>query len=291
MTRRKLCLGWAVVGCLATAFGCESQIREGDDSGVVLFGRVAGEYTVCFNLSSDVTRLEPSVVCDPEGQTPYSFNILVETGTDDQGDPCGPFNLPFEQPLAIQPDGTFVITQGDVTVQATLTSGGSVETGTGQGSAVEQVGTAGTGGDAGTGGTGGSGGTGGGFRTCEVMWEASTSAPCFEEAAERCNLLQTCCESIYLLPPFAAECQAVVNACDPDACDETLAGYVGCQQPPICTPQQDLFGVCTFLNNCCNTIDLTKSELETCLATAQACQPPDCVALINDYPDCEFPEP
>jgi len=276
MKRVQLGLAGFAAVCLATgSLGCDAEASTRVATDVVLFGRVDDVYSVCFNVSPELTELRPSVACDPEGETPFAFNIQVEAGSSSEGETCA-FVLRVDEAVPLEDDGTFQIPENTgpdeiPAVVGSLTSEGTVERGSGVGTARRQVEIVVEGMAEQT--------------SCEVIWDASTEPVCFEEAAERCDLLRTCCDSIYLVPPIMRECQAVVDACDPAECETVLAGFPACPQPPLCTLEQDPEQVCEDeLEVCCNTADLDQEQLIDCLNTAEACVPESCTSLFNELP-------
>ena len=269
MRRVALCL-LPALGCLgAFLAGCESDSRTDTSSDTVFFGRVASSYEVCFNVNEDFTALTPSDVCDSAGVTPFSFIIDVTEGSDQDGEPCA-FRIAIEEPIPLEGtdvgESPFFVVDGVPIPGSDLVGSfrGTIGAGTADGFArVETTGV-----------------------SCEILWAASTSPVCREDAAADCNLLLTCCQSIYLLPPFAAECLTTVNNCDPTTCLEVLGGYPQCPQSSTCTPAEDPNGVCALLEQCCNSEDFPQEELLSCLETASSCDPTACEALLAEYPEC-----
>ena len=208
MTRRKLCWGPAVFGWLVgllgmALIGCDDQGRSGESSSTLFYGRIPEAYEVCFYLGDDLASLMPSVVCDRDGETAYSFNIDVVGGTDSVGEPCD-FRISWEEPVPIV-DGTFEVPQvsGE---DAGVLFAGTIAGGLADGLANNG--------------------------SCEVLWFASTGPICREDDEAMCNLLLECCESIYLVPPILENCLEVVDRCDPAVCQQVLSGYTQCPQPP-----------------------------------------------------------
>ena len=259
MTRTKLCLAPAalawLIGLPGMAFiGCDNPTPSGESSSTVFYGRLPGAYEVCFYVGDDLASLMPSVVCDRDGETAYSFNI--EGGTDSAGQPCD-VGISWEEPVAIV-DGRFeVLAPGE---DAGVLFEGTIAGEMADGSAKEG--------------------------SCSVRWDASTGPICREDDQATCNLLLECCDSIYLVPPILENCLEVVNQCDGVVCEQVLSGYTRCPQAPLCPVNEDPTGVCDALDTCCNTVDLDKEELDACLQTAAACNPDVCEIELITYPQC-----
>lgn len=272
MTTIRLCLGLALVGSVAGGIvGCDNPTRTGPPNDVVFFGLLENTYELCFYVREDFTALEPSTACDRDGVTPYSFNIEVEGGSDGEGELCS-FDIKVSEPIPIAEDGSF-----------------EFRAGTTEGPQLNGVINVDSGFDAATGAaallTPNPDGT---FELCEVMWTATSGPVCREEEFARCQLLADCCDSIFQVPPISNECQEVVDACDPDACDALLSGFQGCQQPPICPLSDDPSLLCTALDDCClNFAPLdTKEDILKCQAIALECNPLVCRVELDKYPQC-----
>lgn len=271
MTTTKLCLRLALVGSVAGGIaGCDNPTRTGPPNDVVFFGLLPGSYELCFYVREDFTALDPSAACDRDGTTPFAFNIEVEGGSDSDGNLCA-FTIEVDESIPIAEDGTFEFRPGSTEgpqLTGIINVDSGFDTATGAASVATQDGE-------------------GGFELCEVMWTASSGPVCRAEEFARCQLLADCCDSIYQVPPVANECQEVVDACDPDACDALLAGFQGCQQPPICPLADDPGLVCTTLDDCCvNLAPLTQEEILECQQTALQCNPLVCAVELNQLEAC-----
>lgn len=263
MTRIELCLLPAVVACLGTALiGCTDRGQSGGSNATAFYGRLLETYEICFYQGDDLATLTPSVVCDRDGETPYSVNIEVVGGSDPNGAPCS-FNFAYEEPIEIEEDGTFRVPplgeNSEFLVEGTIQSGAA------DGSA-QRIGTP--------------------QGDCQVLWAASVGPVCREDDEAMCALLFDCCDSIQLVPPILEQCLRVVDQCDGPTCREVLSGYTQCPQPSLCPADEDSEGICELLNQCCNSIDLSKSDLVTCLETAVACEPDKCDSSLADYSEC-----
>ncbi len=210
MVRTQLSLVLAAAICLgAASSGCGNSEPSGAEPvETVFFGRLMETFEVCFVVSEDFTTLTPSTVCDRAQTTPFSFNIEVPGGADQDGASCA-FDLPFEDPIPIDSEGAFQagFTSPDGSIVALLAGNivGSAANG------LARVETAGA--------------------SCEVLWAADVGPVCRDQDASQCGELLTCCSSIYLIPPIQARCFDVVNGCDGLACQELLAGYTQCAAP------------------------------------------------------------
>lgn len=256
--------------------GCDNDGQSGGSNEIVFYGRAPQAFEVCFYVGDDLATLTPNTICDREEETAYSFNIEATGGIDQDGEVCAPFAIPYEEPIPIEDDGTFAV--GDPEVD-----GGMPFPIPGQDGEVYFNGTI----DFADGVADGNATiTFSDESNCSFIWTAGTGPVCREEEEAQCALLLDCCESILLVPPILADCMDVVNDCDTVACLNVLAGYTQCAQPPICPVDVDRRGACELLDSCCNTIDLSKPDLEACLDTAEACQPVACDSLLETYPSC-----
>jgi hypothetical protein len=222
----------ALAGCLLlVAVGCE------DGSGVTggtggsggagsggppahipgLWEGSANGFVVCFYVSDDGLRLEPSGMCNVTGvgqpaAVPRSFDIRVDpVGVDEQGEPCD-FDLSFTNAVAIDPEtGAFSASEevGDGVEQA---FSGEIIGNSASGVALQD-----------------SGGS-----VCRLGWSAAKSTECTEEAIQSCLDLLNCCRSILVSPVFFDSCNSVALQCDQARCLEVLAGY------PRCAPEPEL---------------------------------------------------
>ncbi|MGB5810935.1 MAG: hypothetical protein WBG86_10410 [Polyangiales bacterium] len=270
MTRTELCLRWALAGCVAlSVWGCDNPTRSGPPNDVLFFGRLAETYQVCFYMEESFESLVPSTACDRDGETALSFNIEVAAGTDPNGDPCT-FEVRVDEPIPTtfnaEAESWQFAYPPDAGVETEIIGTLNADTSTGQ--TVAQVVVEGMEAD------------------CTVVWTATPDPVCRDAEFVRCERLSSCCDSIYLLPSELLQCNEVVSDCDPFACEALLAGYTQCPQPPVCTLPQDPMMECQMLEDCCNTADLTKDELVSCLDTAEACDPSACESLRNDTAQC-----
>jgi len=246
--------------------GCDNDGRSGGSNETIFYGRLPQTYEICFFVGDDLATLAPSVVCDRNGETAYSFNIEVEGGSREDGEPCS-FSIPYEEPIPIAQDGSFQVGLQVPGEDAVVSFAGRIQSGAADGFArIETQGA-----------------------SCEVLWAAGIGPVCREDDEAMCALLLNCCESILLVPPILENCIDVVNQCDAVECQNVLAGYTQCVQPPICPTDEDPDGDCELLNGCCNSIDLSKPDLENCLDTAEACEPGACEGLLAMYPGCPPP--
>jgi len=253
----------AVVACLGTALiGCGDRRQSGGSNATAFYGRLPESYEICFYLGDDLATLTPSVVCDRDGQTAYSFNVEVEGGSDPNGASCS-FEFTYEEPIEIAEDGTFRVPP--LGENSEFLVSGTIQSGAADGSA-RRIGTP--------------------EGDCEVLWAASIGPICREDDEAMCALLFDCCESILLVPPIREQCLRIVDQCDGVACREALSGYTQCPQPPLCPADEDPEGVCELLNECCNSILLSKTDLVNCLEKAVACDPVECERLLADYAQC-----
>lgn len=213
MTRTKLCLwpavlGW-LVGLLGMAFiGCDNQGRSGGSNSTLFYERLPEAYEVCFYLGDDLASLMPSVVCDRDGETAYSFNIDVVGGTGSDGEPCS-FSISWEEPVPVGENGMFRVVMDEDAEDVIFA--GTIAGGLADGLARVETEDA----------------------SCEVLWFASTGPICRENDQAMCNLLLECCESIFLVPPILENCLEVVDQCDGVVCEQVLSGYTQCLQPPL----------------------------------------------------------
>jgi hypothetical protein len=137
----------------------------------------------------------------------------VAEGADQDGNPCS-FDIRWEEPVSLSEDGTF---------SAQFSRGGddfrflgAIDDELAQGLAAVEY----------------SDGT-----SCEItLWMASPGPVCRQESQEACDRLLACCESMYLLPPTLGQCLQVVDACDGEACEAALSGYVQCLPPDAGMP-------------------------------------------------------
>jgi len=263
MRRTELCLLPAVVACLgAVLIGCIDTRQSGGSNAAVYYGRLPGAYEICFYQGDDLATLTPSVACDRDGATAYSFNIIVQGGSDPNGASCE-FEFAYEGPIGIAEDGTFQVPP--LGENAEFSISGTIESGAADGSA-RRIGTP--------------------EGDCEILWTASIGPVCREDDEAMCALLFDCCDSILLVPPILEECLGVVDQCDGTACREVLSGYTQCPQPALCPADEDPLGACELLNECCSSIGISKPDLETCLETAAACDPNACEPLLAMYAQC-----
>lgn len=268
MTRTELCLLPAVIGCLGAAFiGCDNSGQSGESDDIVYYERVPEEYEVCFQLSADLGTLAPTVACDRDGQTAYSFNIEVAGGVDQDGEPCG-FSFSHEAPVSVRVDGSFDIFEAGGDPDADPVVRGRIQGDAADGEAVIVLGEG---------------------ANCSILWGASTGPVCREDNEAKCQMLLDCCDSIELIPPILGNCVDVVNDCDGVECLKVLAGYTQCAQPPVCSTEVDPNGDCELLQECCDSTNLSKADLDACLATAEVCDPDNCENLLATYPDCTQP--
>lgn len=269
MTTTKLCLALALVGSVAAGgAGCDNPTKTGPANDVIFFGRLADTYELCFYVQEDFTALVPSTACDREGITAYSFNIEVEGGSDGDSEPCS-FDIRIGEPIPIDEDGSFQFPEGesDFQVSGTIAFDSGFDSANGT-AGVLLDGTV--------------------ESLCEVTWSATSDPICREAEFARCQLLEDCCDSIYMVPPIRNECQEVVDACDPDACDALLAGFEECQQPPICPVLEDPGFVCTALDECCLSFAPlpTREDILECQAVALMCNPLVCLDELSQYEEC-----
>ncbi len=263
MTRTELCLLPAVFACLGTiSIGCSERGQSTGSNALTFYGRLPGTYEICFYQGDDLATLTPSVACDRDGATAYSFNIIVEGGSDPNGAPCS-FEFAYEEAIEITEDGTFRVPplgeNSDFSIE------GTIESGAADGSA-KRIGAPG--------------------EDCEVLWTAGAGPVCREDDEAMCALLFDCCDSILLVSPILEQCLSVVDQCDGLACREVLSGYTQCPQPPLCPTDEDPEGVCELLNECCNSTDLSRTDLVDCLETAAACEPAECEPSLARYAQC-----
>ncbi|MEM7137801.1 MAG: hypothetical protein AAF500_14550 [Myxococcota bacterium] len=278
MTTTKLGgLRLALIGAACWGLGCDTATKSGPPNDQIYFGRSFDSYELCFLVQEDFEALIPTTDCDRVGVTAFSFNIEVEAGTDPDGDTCS-FVARFEDPIEVTTvelsDGTEertftarVPSQSDPGLDAVINGSLVVDqNATGEAFLTDSPPD-----------------TSDAVRLCEVMWVASPGPICRAEAFLRCQLLAECCDSMLQVPPIANDCAEVVDACNPDRCEEVLAGFPGCQQPPICTVQQDPFGFCITLNECC----ATEAAPPDCVQIAEMCNPAVCQDVLEENPDCE----
>lgn len=177
----------------------------------------ANGFKVCFYVSDDGLRLEPSDICnvtdlDQPAAPSRSFDIRVElAGVDEEGAACS-FDMSFANPVSIDPiTGAF---------RASETRGEGVEvafSGEIIGNSASGVARQDSGGS-----------------ICRAGWSAAKPTECTEEAIQSCLTLLECCRSILVSPVFFESCNSVVLQCDQAQCLQVLAGY------PRCAPEPDL---------------------------------------------------